>query len=94
MEMKFIMKTDSDKVKALCMEYDFCTKMNCWEYANMLKCIDGRKFNMYDADDMKTYKYVIEKTAKLIYSHSSDNGISLEDIASMLYNRCTLRWVE
>ena len=92
--MKFIMKTDSNKVKALCTEYGFCTKMNNAEYAEMLERINGCKFNMYDADDMKAYKYAIEKTAKLIYSYSSDNGISLEDIASMLYNRCTLRWVE
>ena len=95
--MKFMMKTDRNNVRSMCIEYNFCTKMNCAEYEAMLERIDGCKFNMYDADDMKAYKYAIEKTAKLIYTHSSDNSlsdISLEDIAGMLFNRCTLRWVE
>ena len=68
--------------------------MNCAGYEDMLERIEGCKFNMDDTEDIKAYQYAIEKTAKLIYSHSSDNDISLDDIASMLYNRCTLRWVE
>lgn len=92
--MEFIMKTDSKKVRALCIEYNFCTKMNCAEYAEMLDSIDGCMFDMYDAESLTAFKYAIEKTAKLIYYHSDVNDISLEDIASMLYNRCTLRWVE
>ena len=90
--MIFIMKTDSSKVEAMCREYNLCTEMNCAEYGEMLNKIDGCTFNMYDASDMKAYKYAVEKTAKLIYSHSSDSDISLENIASMLFNRCTLRW--
>ena len=92
--MLFIMRTDRNKVEAMCREYNLCTKMNCAGYAEMLDRIDGCTFNMYDADDMKAYKYAIEKTANLIYSHSDVNDISLEDIASMLFNRCTLRWAE
>ena len=91
--MKFIMRTDSSKVEAMCREYNLCTEMDCIEYDEMLNRIDGCMFDMYDVNDMKAYKYAIEKTAELIHSHSS-NGISIEDIASMLYNRCTLRWVE
>ena len=92
--MKFILQTDSEKVMALCAEYNFCTKMNCAEYDKMLNSINDCTFDMYDADDIKEYTHAIEKTAKLIYSHSNVNDISLEDIASMLFNRCTLRWVE
>ena len=92
--MIFIMKTDSSRVEAMCREYNLCTEMNCAEYEEMLNKIDGCTFNMYDVEDMKAYKYAVEKTAKLIYSYSSDSDISLEDIASMLFNRCTLRWAE
>ena len=92
--MIFIMKTDSSKVEAMCREYILCTEMNCAEYEEMLNKIDGCTFNMYDVEDMKAYKYAVDKTAKMIYSYSSDSDISLEDIASMLFNRCTLRWAE
>lgn len=95
--MKFVMKTDRDNVRDMCIEYNFCTKMNCAEYEAMLKYIGGCKFNMNDTDDMKAYKNIVERTAKLIYSHSSDNSlsdISLENIAGMIFSRCTIRWVE
>ena len=94
--MKLVMKTDRDNVRDMCIKYNFCTKMTCAEYEAMLKYINC-KFNINDTEDMKVYKYLIEKTAKLIYSHSSDDSlsdISLEDIAGMLFNSCTLRWVE
>lgn len=99
MEMKFMMRTDSSKVREMCIKYNFCTKMTCEEYDEMLNRIDGCRFNMNDAEDVQLYKYAVEKTAKLIYFHSSDESLSdmdarLEDIAGMIFNRCTLRWVE
>lgn len=97
--MKFMMKTDSSKVREMCIKYNFCTKMTCEEYDEMLNRIDGCRFNMDVTEDVQLYKYAVEKTAELIYSHSSDKSLSdidarLEDIAGMIFNSCTLRWVE
>lgn len=90
--MRFVMKIDREKVRGMCIEYNFCTKMNCAEYEDMLS-IDG-KFN---SEDIKEYEQAVLSIAWQIYSNSSDTSledISVGTIAGMIFNRCTLRWVE
>jgi hypothetical protein len=79
--MKFVEKVDWEKVRTVCIQYNLCTGASCKEYEDIMNLTK------------KTARKAIPEMAAAI-ANTSHTELTEVEIASMLFNRCCVRYCE
>jgi len=86
--MKFVERLNRDLVRNACIKNNFCTRMGNAEYSNMLMIAEREIANH------KELIAAIEEMTSLIYSGTSVEGLTPEDIAGIIFRECVDRFCD